>query len=131
MTAQPKAAPRPVILVVEDEPIVRLVARDILEDAGFEVLEADTADEAVGLLDGGAQVEVLFTDVHTPGNIDGLMLARMAGSRWPGLRVAVTSGRARPCEGELPRGVMFVPKPYRADELAGAAQMLASEGSAS
>lgn len=116
---------RPLVLIVEDEPIVRLVASDILGEAGFEVIEASTADEAARMLDARPDVAVLFTDVHMPGSIDGLALAKMAPDRWPSVKVVVTSGRARPEVGDLPDGTLFVPKPYRAEEV----QSLLSGGS--
>jgi CheY-like chemotaxis protein len=122
---------RPVVLIVDDEPLVRLVAREVLEDDGCVVIEAATAEEAVALLDSRADIAVLFSDVHMPGDVDGLALARMAPERWPRLRVAVTSGRARPDREELPPGTLFVPKPYRPDLLSVAVQTLLSGGSAS
>ena len=120
--------PRPIVLIVEDEPIVRLVARDILEDAGFEVLEAPSAVEAVTTLDERSDVAALFTDVNMPGDVDGLSLARMAPCRWPQVKIVVTSGRARPDVGDLPPTAVFVPKPYRPDALAREIQSLLSDG---
>ena len=124
----PKAG-RQTILVVEDEPIVRLVARDILEDAGFDVIEATAGEEAIAVLDERRDIAALFTDVHMPGEPDGLSLARMAPARWPRVKVAVTSGRARPNVGDLPPGTLFVPKPYRPEQLTIDLQRLMSGGS--
>ncbi len=131
MNVQPSQAPRPIVLVVEDEPIVRLVARDTLEESGFEVIEAHTAEEAVATLDGRCDIAAIFTDVHTPGCVDGLELARMAPERWPGVKIAVTSGRARPETCDLPPNALFVPKPYNPGWLAKAIQALVSGGRAS
>jgi two-component system, response regulator PdtaR len=106
------------ILVVEDEPILRMNAVDMLEDAGFEVLEAATADEALRLLEvHGPEVAALFTDVHMPGSMDGLALAKAVHERWPHILPVVTSGRARLHDGEIPDGGRFVGKPYRSYEV--------------
>ncbi len=123
--------PRPRVLIVEDEPVIRLVARDILEDAGFDVVEADSGQEAVRMLEMEAGIVAVFTDVHMPGAVDGLSLARMVPERWPDVRIAVTSGRARPEVGELPAGTLFVPKPYRPEQLVARLQELVSGGSSS
>lgn len=131
MAEQPTDAPRPIVLVVEDEPIVRLVARDTLEESGFEVIEAQTADEAVATLDERHDIAAVFTDVHMPGAVDGIELARMAPERWPGLKVCVTSGRARPDVADLPPDALFVPKPYHPGWLAKALQAMLRGGKAS
>lgn len=129
MGTDDSAEARPTILIVEDEAIIRLVARDILEDAAFDVIEAASAQEAVEILDGREDVAAVFTDVHMPGDVDGLSLARMASQRWPNVRVAVTSGRARPEISDLPTGTVFVPKPYRPEDLVEKLQALVKGGS--
>jgi len=105
----------PLVLVVEDEPFVRMIAAEGLEDAGFEVIEAASADEALHILDTREDVGVLFTDVNMPGSVDGVELARMVHRRWPDLRIIVTSGRDRP---PVPDDSLFLPKPYRPREVA-------------
>lgn len=106
------------VLVVEDEPFVRFVARDILEEAGFIVIEVAAAAEALDALRTNPEIVLLFTDIHMPGEIDGLELARRAAADWPHVRLALTSGRARLRDGELPEGALFVPKPYHPAQLA-------------
>ena len=111
-------AARPiVILVVDDEPIVRMYAVDSLEDAGFIVVEAGDAEEALSLLDARPDIAVLFTDINMPGPMDGLDLARRVHAIRPDVQLIVTSGRIRPSNDELPDCGAFVPKPYSASEV--------------
>ncbi len=85
-----------VVLVVEDEPTVLALAKSILETNGFEALSAANAKEALALLDGGTEIDILFTDIHLPDGtaeaLDGLELAQRAVAMRPGLRVIYTSG---------------------------------------
>ena len=105
------------ILVVEDDILVRMIASDILTEAGFRVMEAHDAQEAMTLLEARADVRVVFTDWNMPGEIDGLGLARLVCRRWPDVGVIVTSGKMRPAPGDLPAGVRFISKPYRPSAL--------------
>src|SRR5918995_5251512 len=108
----------PVVLVVEDEPLVRMTAADELEEAGFQVLEAANADVALRVLEARSnEVQVLFTDVHMPGSMDGMALAEQVHQRWPHIRLLISSGYARPHPDEIPDNGHFVPKPYRGDTL--------------
>jgi CheY-like chemotaxis protein len=103
----------PIILVVEDETLLRMLAGDILtEDAGYRVIEAVNADEALILLESRHDVRLVFTDVNMPGALNGFALARIVDMRFPGIKVIVTSGLARPGIGDLPKGKRFLPKPY-------------------
>jgi CheY-like chemotaxis protein len=115
---------QPLVLVVEDEPFVRMIATEGLEDAGFEVIEAASADDALRILSSRDDVGVLFTDVNMPGSCDGVELARLVHERWPALRIVITSGRDRPDAGEIPDDGRFVAKPYRTDEVAGVIEEL-------
>jgi CheY-like chemotaxis protein len=110
MEAKP-GKPRHVVLIVEDEPFVRVTGADLLAEAGFEVLEAGSADEALRILEATPEVRVVFSDVEMPGSLDGLGLARRICRRWPTIGIVLTSGhRVRaemiPCEGR------FLTKPY-------------------
>lgn len=109
---------QPLVLVVEDEPLVRMVAADGLNDEGFDVLEAGSAQEALDILNARSDVGVLFTDVNMPGSVDGVQLARLVHERWPNLRVVVTSGREPGDLRSLLRDAAFVPKPYLPYEIA-------------
>ncbi|MCC2650053.1 MAG: response regulator receiver protein [Microvirga sp.] len=102
-----------VVLVVEDQPLVRMTAADELEEAGFRVLEAANADEALEVLEAQAQlVQVLFTDIDMPGSMDGMELAERVYRRWPHVLLLISSGHARPHPDEIPDHGHFVPKPY-------------------
>jgi CheY-like chemotaxis protein len=103
----------PVILIVEDEPIIRANAASAIEDEGFEVIEAANADEAIRILESRSDIRVVFTDIHMPGSMDGLKLAHAVRGRWPPIKIIVTSGRQRLTEHDLPEGGRFVAKPYR------------------
>jgi len=109
---------RPVVLVVEDEFLIRISAVEIIEDAGFEVLQAADADEAIEILEVRTDIRVIFTDIHMPGSMDGLRLAHAVRGRWPPIKIIATSGRINVRIDDLPDGGRFVPKPYRPDEIA-------------
>jgi CheY-like chemotaxis protein len=103
----------PLVLVVEDEPLVRMTALDELEEAGFQVLEAVNADEALKVLATRSdEVQVLFTDVHMPGSMDGIALAEQVHQRWPHILLLISSGRARLDPDEIPDHGRFLAKPY-------------------
>jgi DNA-binding NtrC family response regulator len=91
-----------------------MTAIDELEEAGFLALEAANADVALKLLEmRSKEVQVLFTDVHMPGSMDGMALAEQVHERWPHIRLLIASGYARPHPDEIPDCGHFVPKPYR------------------
>ena len=102
----------PAVLIVEDEPLVRLCAVETVEGAGFEVIEAANADEAIRILESRSDIRVVFTDLHMPGSMDGLKLAHAVRNRWPPIKIIVTSGRDRVAEQDLPAGGRFFAKPY-------------------
>ncbi len=101
-----------VILVVEDEPLIRMNAAVLLEDQGYEVIEAATAQAALAILEKrNGEVEALFTDVDMPGDMNGLELAGIVHRRWPAIALLITSGVVR-MPAALPGGGMFLEKPY-------------------
>jgi CheY-like chemotaxis protein len=73
----------PVVLVVEDDPLLRMLAVEVVEEAGFIAIEARDADEAVILLESRTDIALLFTDINMPGSMDGLKLAHAVRDRWP------------------------------------------------
>lgn len=103
---------RAVVLIVEDEPLVRMMVIELFEDEGFEVLEATNADEALQIFEIRSDVALLFTDVEMPGSIDGYALARWVRVHRPAVKTMIVSGRATPRAGDLPEGAAFVGKPY-------------------
>ena len=116
-----------VILVVEDEALVRMIASDILTEGGYRVLEAVSAEEALTLLESRHDVRLVFTDVEMPGSLDGFALARIVDMRFPGIKVIVTSGRMTPGAGDLPKGARFLPKPYAPLALVGMVRAILDE----
>ncbi|GJE52731.1 Blue-light-activated protein [Methylobacterium tardum] len=109
-----------VVLVVEDEDLIRMIAADMLQDEGYTVLEVATADDAWPLLESRSDIGVLFTDVNMPGHMDGLALAARVAERWPHIRLVVTSGRCGLSTHELPDNGQFVQKPYHHGDLVSA-----------
>jgi two-component system, response regulator PdtaR len=103
---------KPVILIVEDEAVIRVSAAGMLADAGFRTIEAANGDEALKLLDADSDVQLLFTDVRMPGTMDGLSLARRVRDRWPHIGIMVTSSRSMAGYDGLPSGSRFEQKPY-------------------
>jgi two-component system, response regulator PdtaR len=117
------AGARKRILVVEDEPLIRMNSAIWCEDAGYEVAEASNAAEALAVLDDGEDICLVLTDVDMPGSMDGLQLARLASVKFA-LPVIVASGKMRPRTGELPLNAVFIEKPFQEAELVGAIRRL-------
>ncbi|MET0170856.1 response regulator [Rhizobium panacihumi] len=103
--------PDPIALVVDDEPLILMDTADMVTSAGYHVIEARSADEAVELLTKYGSLKLLMTDVQMPGKMDGLALARYVGEHWPGVHVVVASGAVTPAAGDLPEGARFLGKP--------------------
>jgi CheY-like chemotaxis protein len=101
-----------VVLVVDDEPLIRMNAADMLADAGWTAIEAADADEALALLAEHPDVTVLFTDINMPGSMDGLDLARRVHQLRPDVQLVITSGKLRPGRADLPGEGQFIGKPY-------------------
>ena len=102
-------AQAPLVLVVEDEFFLRYCAAEYLEECGFCVLQAANADEAVGLLQSNQDVGAVFSDIHMPGRMNGLGLARWIAETSPDVKVLLTSGQAQP---ESAREWPMLAKPY-------------------
>jgi CheY-like chemotaxis protein len=100
-----------VVLIVEDEFLLRMDAADMIAAAGFEVVEAADADQAIEILESRRDITVVFTDVQMPGSMDGLKLARAIRGRWPPIKIVATSG-SHLGKTDLPEGGRFLPKPY-------------------
>ena len=103
---------KPVILVVDDEALLRLNAIDLMEEAGFDAFESGNAEDALVQLDQHPEVSVLFTDIQMPGRFDGLELARQVHIRRPDIQLILTSGRRRPEPKDIPDDGKFIAKPY-------------------
>ena len=98
------------VLVVDDDSLARMVTADSLRDELFTVIEADNAEAALSYLHRRArEVDLLFSEVRMPGEIDGAGLAHHVAQSWPWITLALVSGRPRPA---LPAGASFLLKPY-------------------
>jgi two-component system, response regulator PdtaR len=121
------APSRQVVLIVEDEALVRLTAVGMIDEAGFEALEATNADEAILLLEARRDITVVFTDIEMPGSMDGLRLAEAVRGRWPPIKIIATSGRYVVRDGDLPSGGLFLAKPYSSDQISSALRNLTAQ----
>lgn len=102
--------PNALIVVVDDDVLERMGASCMFSDAGYQVLEAGNAGEALRLFETNADIRVLFTDVSMPGAMSGSDLARQVAERWPSIGIIMTSGLPRPLR--LPPSMLFHDKPY-------------------
>jgi two-component sensor histidine kinase len=101
----------PNVLVVEDEMLLRMRAVDIVEDAGFNAVEAVSADEALAVLESRSDIALLFSDIQMPGSMDGLKLAHAVHDRWPDIKIILVSGQVRPTDEDKPAHSRFFGKP--------------------
>jgi CheY-like chemotaxis protein len=120
------AIKRPVVLIVEDDPLLRLTAVDMVEDAGFEAIEAADATQAVAILEKRLDIRVVFTDIDMPRGIDGMKLAALVRDRWPPIEIILTSGYFAPKPADLPARCLFFSKPYRENEVLAAMRKFAA-----
>ncbi len=124
MTVEPD---QPVVLIVEDQVLVRMTAHDLLSEAGFQVIEASNGDEALRILDARPDVVVVISDIEIGDGIDGLELARKIEESWPGIAVILVSGRTIPSAVELPERSVFLAKPYPLSRLVEQARTMADQ----
>jgi two-component sensor histidine kinase/CheY-like chemotaxis protein len=118
----------PNVLVVEDEMILRMRAVDIVEDAGFNPIEAVNADQAISILESRSDISLLFTDIQMPGSIDGLKLAYAVHDRWPSIKIILVSGQVKPSELERPADSRFFGKPLGVTQMVAELQAMVGEG---
>lgn len=117
------------VLVVEDEPLIRLGLASLIEDWGYAVVEAANADGAIRLLESDPQIRLVVTDVDMPGSMDGIKLAHHIRRHWPPIQLIVISGKVGVAPGQLPDGARFLAKPYREQVLMGLVHSMAGAGS--
>jgi CheY-like chemotaxis protein len=103
-----------VVLVVEDEMLLRMRAVDMVEDAGYTSVEAVDADAAFAILESRSDIALLFTDIQMPGSMDGLGLARSVHDRWPPIKIILVSGQLKLANIDIPAGSRFFGKPLEA-----------------
>jgi two-component sensor histidine kinase len=119
---------KPNVLVVEDEMILRMRAVDIVEDAGFNPVEAVNADQAISILESRSDISLLFTDIQMPGSIDGLKLAHAVHDRWPAIKIILVSGQVKPSDSERPADSRFFGKPLGVDQMIAELQAMVGGG---
>jgi CheY-like chemotaxis protein len=115
-------------LVVDDEVFVRMLVADVLDEAGYDVLEAHDAQAALVALKDAPDVRVLFTDINMPPGMNGLDLAEQVHRRWPGIGLVISSGYERPSDDQIVDGAVFIPKPFRPEDVVGAVRTVAARG---
>jgi CheY-like chemotaxis protein len=115
-----------IVLVVEDEPVLRMMAVDLVEEAGFKAIEAGKADHAVRILEARSDVRIVFTDIDIPGSMDGMKLAAAVRNRWPPIEIILTSGYYDEKKGKLPVRSVFFCKPYNTSEVIETLQRMAA-----
>jgi CheY-like chemotaxis protein len=116
------------ILIVEDEAFARMYAAQLFEDQGFAVLETESAEDAVAVLQQHPEIALLFTDIRLPGEVSGLALAAQARALRPQLPILLTSGYAQSPDLDIPRRSKFLPKPYTAQMLLDTAREMVDAG---
>lgn len=104
-------------MIVEDEALIRFDLVDFFEDAGWQVFEAESADDAIAILDQHKEIRVVLTDVQMPGSMDGVKLAHYVRERFPPTVLFVASGALRIPVGELPLRTTFLSKPFDPNRL--------------
>jgi len=106
-----------VVLVVEDDMLLRMRAVDMVEDAGYRTVEAVDADAAFAILESRSDIALLFTDIQMPGSMDGLMLAHAVHKRWPPIKIILVSGKLKLSNIDTPPDSRFFDKPLDAKEM--------------
>lgn len=114
------------VLVVEDETFTRMDVVEMLSAAGFDIVEAINADEAIQMLERDPDIRLIFTDIDMPGSMNGLKLAAAVRKRWPPVRIIATSGHFKVQAGDLPADARFFPKPYQPAQIINAVRELTS-----
>ena len=117
----------PIVVLVEDEFLIRTLMAEVLAEAGFEVWEATHALEALALMEAHwFKVSLLFTDIHMPGQMDGIALVQHVSRNWPNVPLLLSSGKARLAAADLPPKCHFVPKPYDVQQTVERVRVLAA-----
>ncbi len=117
MSETPKSLTPLAVLVVEDEPLLRLAAIDLVEIAGYEAIPAADATEAVKILEDRNDIRVVMTDVDMPRGVDGMRLAAIIRDRWPPIKIIIVSGHVEDPGSLIPAETVFFSKPYREEQI--------------
>lgn len=116
----------PIVLVVEDEPLLRMMAVDMVEEAGFIAVEAADSHQAIAILKARTDIRIVFTDIDLPGGLDGMKLAAAIRDRWPPVEIIMTSGHLKPATCDMPPRSVFYPKPYPQERVIATMQAMAA-----
>jgi CheY-like chemotaxis protein len=116
------------VLVVEDEMLLRMRAVDIVEDAGFNAVEASNADQALSILESRSDISLLFSDIQMPGSMDGLKLAHAVYRRWPSIKIILVSGKIHLAGSERPANSRFFGKPLDVKQMIAELQEMVGAG---
>ncbi|MGH6888185.1 MAG: response regulator [Rhizomicrobium sp.] len=114
------------VLVVEDEFLIRMNTVEMVEEAGYAALDASNADEAIAILDRRGDIQIVFSDINMPGSMNGLELAEAIADNWPQVRVVLTSGRFILRDEDLPDNDRFILKPFDTGQIANVLRDLAA-----
>jgi DNA-binding NtrC family response regulator len=106
-----------VVLIVENDVLLKSLTADIMVDAGFAALQAGDADEALAILESRSDIALMLTSVTMPGSMDGLGLARAVCKRWPAIKTIIASSQVRLVGSDLTAGSRFLLKPYHAQTM--------------
>lgn len=117
---------KPVVLVVEDEPLLRMNTIDMVEEAGFPTLEAANAKQAIQLLENRPDIRIILSDIDMPPGMNGMALVAMVRRRWPPVAIILVSGHVAAAEVDIPEGGKFFSKPFHPAELVAALERLAA-----
>jgi DNA-binding NtrC family response regulator len=121
--------PTPVVIfVVEDEPLLRFAALDLVEMAGFDASPAADATDAVKIFGSRDDIRVVMPDVDMPRGVDGIRLAAIIRDRWPPTKVIIVSGHVKYPGNKIPVGTVFLSKPYREAQISETIQTLVAGG---
>ena len=105
------------VLLVEDDPLLRMISHDGLSAAGYHVIEAANASEALAILEARCDVSCVVSDIVMPGDINGIALSWEMRSRWPGIPTILSSGKALPSPSNIPDSTIMLQKPFALDDL--------------
>lgn len=117
-----------VVLIVEDEPLLRMNAVDLVEEAGFEALEAANARQAIQVLERRDDIRIIMSDIDMPPGMDGMELVAIARNRWPPLEIILVSGLLAKTDVNIPERGRFFSKPYRPRDIVAALNRMAGGG---
>jgi CheY-like chemotaxis protein len=129
MTDMPRAQQGETVLVVDDEPSVRMLVTEVLEDLGYAAIEAEDGKTALKILESARRIDLLITDVGLPGGLNGRQLADAARTSRPGLNVLFITGYAESAvigQENLASGMSIIAKPFALEALAARIQAIIS-----